>query len=364
MDLIEEFSNVYLDFLRDLESVFPDYDFNTVRDQFMIDNTKSLQEIFAQYSQIKYNMVSQFLLTMSPFAKQLSALDDKLFEQNNLFFVKGIDFSKLWKEDISTGTRFAIWNYLQLLYVTASGLSNEADCRYNETILKSLKTYSDEVSKLRKKKVKKQQTSEEPEEDNIKMATQAVKSMLGVGNDTEGDNFMADMIGEVANYVGDAMDGESLDNPMELIPKLTQMMDPKNPNSKINDLYKNMSAKMDAKIESGEINRDDLAKTAEKIMPHFEKFKDMVPPELQSQMQNPQFQQQVAKAKQVDRMQTKLENKRKTSPKQTNERKPTQQAIDKADKAMEEMLKQMSADEVKNVMKQGHNSQKKKRNKK
>jgi len=102
MTSAEPFNTVMHAFLVDLTDVFPE-----------IDAVQSSLENFDQLVKINFKKPRQmFIETVGKFAEQILERDEAMFD--HLKF-PGFSFKDLWTAEISTGTKDAIWTYLQQL---------------------------------------------------------------------------------------------------------------------------------------------------------------------------------------------------------------------------------------------------------
>ena len=102
MSSAEPFNTVMHAFLVDLTDVFPEND-----------AVQSSLENFDQLVKINFKKPRQmFIETVGKFAEQIIKRDEAMFD--HLKF-PGFSFRDLWTADISTGTKDAIWAYLQQL---------------------------------------------------------------------------------------------------------------------------------------------------------------------------------------------------------------------------------------------------------
>ena len=102
MTSAEPFNEVMHAFLVDLADVFPEND-----------AIQSSLENFDQLVKINFKKPQQmFIETVGKFAEQIIKRDESMFD--HLKF-PGFNFKDLWTAGLSTGTKDAIWTYLQQL---------------------------------------------------------------------------------------------------------------------------------------------------------------------------------------------------------------------------------------------------------
>ena len=108
-----DFSNIIKDFIKDILITFPELQKNLNEHLMNIINEEETESE-------SLNIVKDFCVKVFP-EKFFDILyqNKELFSNDSpLFFLPGIDFNELWKEDISDKTRETIWKYLQLILFT------------------------------------------------------------------------------------------------------------------------------------------------------------------------------------------------------------------------------------------------------
>jgi len=105
MASIIEFNKVMHDFLVDLTDVFPEND-----------NIQNSLETFNDLVKINFKKPQQmFMETVGKYADKITKRDEIMFD---VLKFPGFSFATIWTDDISAGTKDAIWVYLnQLLYL-------------------------------------------------------------------------------------------------------------------------------------------------------------------------------------------------------------------------------------------------------
>jgi hypothetical protein len=106
---MEEFNKIIQDFIHDLLTTFPELESKLTPELLNIHHDTSSDEDFKTiYQYIKEHYTSLFF--------DILYQNADIFNQS-LFLLPNIDFSLLWKDNISEKTRGIIWKYIQLLSV-------------------------------------------------------------------------------------------------------------------------------------------------------------------------------------------------------------------------------------------------------
>lgn len=195
---------------------------------------------------------------------------DSLFEDGEFVVFPGVDLAALWKEGISSGTRSAIWHYLQLLAFQASGsASDEGDLGDAAKLFEAV-----DPDELRAKLVEAVEemkhampTSPEDVPDPEKLHdhfTGLLKGKLGCLASEIAEEAMREL-----NISEDADAGTAFSS---LISNPTKLM----------ALLRGLGAKLEQKIASGEIKESELYEEAGDLMsgmrnvPGMEGVQDML----------------------------------------------------------------------------------------
>ena len=101
-ELIQKFMETYLEFLAQLEGTFPEL-------------VPQLKELANQARLDPKQVIEYFIQNIQPHFWDVSCKQDNLFKQEQLYLLPEIDFTQLWKKNITPNTRDAIWKYLQSL---------------------------------------------------------------------------------------------------------------------------------------------------------------------------------------------------------------------------------------------------------
>ena len=107
-EIPSEFQKVVKDFYKDILLVFPEIKYK-------------LSDETIEFLQEKNNGIHIFNHCLKKYPERFF---DILYQNEDIFttdvdtyFLPNIDFSSLWKEDVSENTRKTIWKYLQVVYV-------------------------------------------------------------------------------------------------------------------------------------------------------------------------------------------------------------------------------------------------------
>ena len=272
----EEFSKIIKDFLNDLLTTFPELS------EGLDDNIKIVHEEPTDSNSEAYLNILKYTKTVFP-----ERFFDILYQNDSMFnddtintkFLPNIDFSDLWKKDITDKTRTVIWKYLQLILFIVTNNTDSADLFGDTANLFSAINQDEFKSKL---------------EDTLK----DMHNMFDMsGIDMEGMDGMPDLSGinmdnlpnpdEMHKHINDLMGGkigllakeiadevakdldlnpEDIGSTQDVFQKLL-----KNP-AKLMDLVKTVGSKLEEKIKSGEIKQSELLKEAGDML---KKMKEM-----------------------------------------------------------------------------------------
>jgi len=238
MDEIQltQFYKVMNEFLKDLLIPFPEY-------ELIIKKWWNFEELVNEKVSEVYNHLKK--LMMEQFMNILNQNTD-IFDLNSTTrtdFLPQIEFKHLWNCELSDKTREMIWKYLQLILITIIHVNS--DCEENmDNVLKQMDT----------------------EEIRTKL-NNAVENMKNLFQTTEKDN-MNDFQNQMDTLLNGKLGNLAKEMAQDTFKDLE--IDPDNPlkmfdtlfkdSSQINNLIKNIGEKLNTKMESGEVNEQDLLK--------------------------------------------------------------------------------------------------------
>lgn len=251
----KDLAKLLKDFITDILTTFPELEEGLDEN---LQNIKNDNDIEISVVKVKEYCLSVYPERFFDILYQNVEMFDN--EEFNLDFLPGIDFKKLWKEELGDKTRETIWKYLQLiLFSIVSDMSSGDNFKDTAKLFEAIN--QDELkSKLE----------------------ETMEGMKGVfDNATAGDASMGDLPNaeDIHEHVNKMMDGKlgnlakeiaeetakelNLDD-IESTSDLFQTLF-KNP-TKLMKLIKDVGGKLDAKLKSGDIKESELLEEASEIM--------------------------------------------------------------------------------------------------
>jgi len=270
---MKDFKKVIIDLMKDLLTTFPELEDNLDKnlkaiisdeDEEYFANDKALKDIYEHCKSV-YPEKFFDILYQNPdvFSKEGSVIE----------FLPGIDFVKLWKENISDATRETIWKYLQLILFTVVSTISEKDSFGDTAKLFEDIDETEFRSKLEETISKMQNVFD------ISGSSSPDCSGLGVDNLPNPEDLhnhvtsmMDGKLGKLAKEIAEEtaadmdIDMENADSVNDVFKNLF-----KNP-TKLMGLVKNVGSKLDEKIKSGDIKESELLQEAGDIV---QKMKNM-----------------------------------------------------------------------------------------
>lgn len=324
-----EFLKVMKDFLTDMIATFPEYE----------DPLKKLAVDIVENE--KNEEPSKDIVNLFNHCKEIYTprFFDLLYQNNEIYngdhaiyFLPGIDFRDVWKQDITEKTRLIIWKYLQLVCFSIVNSENNSD------------SFGDTANLF-----------EAINEDELKGKLEETMEQMSKIFDMSGNAF--------ANTDGEAgMNMEDMPNPDELHEHISGLLDGKlgrlaseiteetmkdfqdiSGVNSVTDIFqvlfkdpgrlmkmiKKVGGNLDEKIKSGEIKESELMEEASELMKKLHKMPGMENMQkMMSQMGMPtggknskvnmgafqgQMQRNISKAKTKERLRRKLEKKKKNA---------------------------------------------------
>jgi hypothetical protein len=297
--LPDNFKSLVVDFTKDLTNTFEEYDYlwKKWHDEDASDDSYLILFEYCKrvYPQRFFDILNQ---------------NEEIFDEKSevdTYFLPNVSFKFLFGcEGITENTKKALWKYLQLILFTVvnevKDKSDFGDCAdifsgieesdLQEKLQETMESIGDFFNKMQENenidedaKEKLEKTKEEMEKmmgalpDMEKMMgalpENLRKNMPNLENlqenlknvfDGKIGSLAKEMAEEIADDFKDIIDENEVSNPQDVIKKLM-----KNPN-KISQLMKTVGSKLDNKMKSGEISKEELMKEASEMMGHMKDF--------------------------------------------------------------------------------------------
>ena len=297
----DNFRSLVVDFTKDLTNTFEEYDYlwkkwhdeNASDDSYLI----LFEYCKRVYPQRFFDILYQ---------------NDEIFDEKSevdIYFLPNVSFKFLFGcEGITENTKKAIWKYLQLILFTVvnevKDKSDFGDCAsifdgieesaLQDKLKETMESIGDFFNKMQENenidedaKEKLEKTKEEMEKmmddlpdmekmmgdlPNMEKFKDKMPNLSNLQDnlkqlfDGKIGSLAKEMAEEIADDFKDIIDENEVSNPQDVIKKLM-----KNPN-KISQLMKTVGSKLDNKMKSGEISKEELMKEASEMMGHMKDF--------------------------------------------------------------------------------------------
>jgi hypothetical protein len=272
-EVMNDFKKILIDMTRDILTTFPEYEptLNIDLKNLLADNHSDNSSLNTVYQHCKKVYPERFF--------EILYQNNELFS-NDVYFLPDINFSALWRENITDKTRDTIWKYLQLvLFTIVSTISDGSSFGDTAKLFEAINEdefkakLEDTISQMQNMFSNNDNTNENPSENagegpNINLGDlpnpqdihDHVSSML----DGKLGKLAKEIAAETAADLNiDMEDATSVDDVFKRLFK--------NP-TKLMGLVKNVGNKLDAKLKSGDLNETELLKEASEMV---QKMKDM-----------------------------------------------------------------------------------------
>jgi len=360
---LTEFSKIIIDFLNDLTNTFPEI-INKLDNNLTIvlDNKNRSKEDLDEALKEIYLYCQNFYP---------ERFFDILYQNNSVFenqdkkneFLPGLEFSDLYKLDISDQTKKTIWKYIQLILFTVVTNVKNDNC-FGETAKLFEAIGPDEF------KTKITQTMEEMQKifENNKDNTDGVNfdNLPDPNQIHEHINGLMDgKLGKLAKEIADDtaaeldIDPDNVKDVGDVFQKLFK--DP----SKLMGIVKNVGSKLDEKMKSGELKESELIQEATDMMgkmqnlPGMDKMGDIfnklnIPNMAGNQKFNQgafdqMMQNNLKKAKTKERMKAKLDANKQS---ETESKKNNQSELDQINENLLKLMNDLNLDNIPDIMNQ------------
>jgi hypothetical protein len=276
---MKDFKKVATDLIKDLLTTFPELKADLNANLITIINNEN-EEYLAGDSDIDIAIKEIYAHCKTVFPEKFFDIlyqNEELFTKDAVEFLPGIDFKKLWNENISDSTRETLWKYLQLILFTVVSSISGSDSFGDTAKLFEAIDETEFRSKL--------------EETISKMQDVFDVSGSSVGEDSLPNpedihdhvaGMMDGKLGKLAKEIAEET-AESLNMDMENADSVNDVFKSlfKNP-TKLMSLVKNVGSRLDEKIKSGDIKESELLQEAGDIvkrmqdMPGMENLQSML----------------------------------------------------------------------------------------
>jgi len=263
--LPEDFPKLIYDLTNDILFTFPEYKDSLDSDLLKIKEEQNKESVEKIYEHFKKVLPERFF--------DILYKNEDMFqkEEINTEFLPGIDFKKLWKEDISQKTKETIWKYLQLILFTVIGKVDSQDS-FGDTAKLFEAINEDELKDKLEETMSNLQNMMGGEDiidisgidmENLPKPEQIQDHINGLL-----DGKLGNLAKEIAEETAQELNFDT-ENATSVNDVFQQLF--KNP-GKLMNLVKNVGGKLDSKIKSGEIKESEIMKEASDLL---SKMKDM-----------------------------------------------------------------------------------------
>jgi hypothetical protein len=263
--LPEDFPKLIYDLINDILFTFPEYKENLDENLLKIKEDQDKESVKNIYEYFKKVLPERFF--------DILYKNEDMFqkEEINTEFLPGIDFKKLWKEDISEKTKETIWKYLQLILFTVIGKVDSQDS-FGDTAKLFEAINEDELKEKLEETMSNLQNMMGGEDvidisgidmENLPRPEQIQDHINGLL-----DGKLGNLAKEIAEETAEELNLNS-ENAQSVNDVFQQLF--KNP-GKLMNLVKNVGGKLDSKIKSGEIKESEIMQEASELL---SKMKDM-----------------------------------------------------------------------------------------
>ena len=271
----DEFEKIIKDFLKDILRTFPEYADKMNEDlrRVVCDEDDDNSSIEKTYNYCKDLYPKRFFDILY---QNEELFDVNNSEQQNTFFLPEIDFSELWKCDLSENTRNTIWKYLQLILFSVIGNMSDGDS-FGDTAKLFEAIDENEFKNKLEETVQQMQdlfTNTMNDDENVHYDNSSNETPNINLNDLPDANklhshitgMLDGKLGKLAREIAEEtaselnMDDGDASTVDDVFKKLF-----KNP-GKLMNLVKNIGGKLDKKLKSGEIKESEIMEEAQSLM--------------------------------------------------------------------------------------------------
>ena len=257
---IEYFNDYTRDFVRDIQTTFPEYK-ELLQDYY--------QDILTDESQNTDKHVKRFMRKMREFKTEISSKSPDLYKEP-VFILKNLDFKILFEsEDLSSESREKMWEYIQTLFVLGESIINDS-----ERVKKLVKNFK----RLRKpdesENAEETEDTEEADEEDEHILNM-LKNLSERKSDKPLDENMFEngMIGKLAQELSEELDiekmGLNISEEGNVDSVFSNLLSGDNP-MKFMNLIQTVGQKIQNKMESNGLDQEALVNEATSMMSNLQ----------------------------------------------------------------------------------------------
>lgn len=255
---LEKFNFYLKSFIDELMSVYPEYK-ETLEQEYKV--------LFVEDKSNTDEYIKEYMSQTKNLNSNIAKKDDSIFKGiNQIFILRKIDFRDLWSKDINNNTRESIWKYLQTLIVIGRKVIGDDDeindllKKFNEsggeTLGDSVQRETEEMMNMLK---------------NMTELNQNQDDSADTSEDTDMKNlFEGGIISDIAKELTGELDLNNLNigEPKNMNEAFNNIMGGggQGGNNNFFNLINKVGEKIQNKVQSGEINQNDLMNEATKMM--------------------------------------------------------------------------------------------------
>jgi hypothetical protein len=246
-----QFNKKFADFIYNLNKTFK--------------NDSELEEFNKKIDMVNpKKLIKRYIKVLKPYKTQIESKDNTLFT-NTLYIIPNVNISRLWNSTNSTVTKDVIWQYLQILYVlgeiyvsgNVENVSMLDDMLKNDNANDNANNNGNgNIDQIDMKNIMKNMNVDKLNEqltgiskDDIMEASENIKKMFP--NNTQTSNVMCDLVNDISKELANNNVNNNTNN---------------NGIMGILKIAENVADKFKPKLESGEININELLESAQGMM--------------------------------------------------------------------------------------------------
>tara|TARA_A100001015_G_scaffold274139_1_gene330225 strand:- start:765 stop:2024 length:1260 start_codon:yes stop_codon:yes gene_type:complete len=259
--LIKSFNKILKQFLKELDKSFPELNIKNIKEYKNIDDQEDKFLLYFM-NQVESNIA------------KISQRDESLFEQDDTYFLRDINFGLIWKSNTSENNKEAIWKFLQTMYLIGKPfISNKNDIQavienFNNIVKDNSMNDKELLNNIQDQSQHILNIIENLHQERDKRKTEGFKE----GMEFEGnlpDFIENSKIGKLAQELSSELNMEDFgfgnatdsENPQDIFKNVLGQ----NP-QKLMGLIQSVGTKIQDKLQDSDLNQEDLLGEAQQMM--------------------------------------------------------------------------------------------------
>ena len=189
----------------------------------------------------RIEFIEEFVGYMSRYADEIAKRDEGLFSEEEEYYpgksiqlMKGIDFKRIWRQEMSSVSKNNVWEYLQTLYLIGTFVMKQAN-RQKEILKKQEEIIHNLLQSIRSAQEIKKTADDQDKKEEQEQSASKQEGFEGIKNLLTDDNILTQIVKEIV----DELHPSGVSDPVQALMLLTGK-----DQTKLNDIMSKVSQRV------------------------------------------------------------------------------------------------------------------------